>query len=236
MFLMGFIFKVERFRGAKMNTILIVDDEHSIVNVLKEYCEYNNFIVDVAYDGMQAIQKVEKNNYDCIVLDIMMPNLNGFETIKAIKEIKNIPVIFCSAKGEEYDKLKGFDLGADDYIVKPFSPKEVIARIKAVLKRTTGFADYMNIDDLKIDLSGHKVFVLDEEIKLTTKEYEVLLLLIKNKNIVVSRDKMISEVWGWDYEKNERTIDTHIKMLRAHLKSCGKYIKTIRGLGYKFEK
>jgi len=218
-----------------MNTILIVDDEPSIVNVLKEYCEYNNFIVDTASDGMKAVEKVEKNNYDCVVLDIMMPNLNGFETIKAIKEMKNIPIILCSAKGEEYDKLKGFDLGADDYIVKPFSPKEVIARIKAVLKRTMGFVEYLNVEDLKIDLSGHKVFVCDKEVRLTGKEYELLLLLIKNKNVVVSRDKILSEVWGWDYEKNERTIDTHIKMLRADLQSCGDYIKTIRGLGYKFE-
>jgi two-component system, OmpR family, response regulator ResD len=168
-------------------------------------------------------------------MDIMMPNLNGYDAVKAIKEIKNIPTIMISAKGEEYDKLKGFELGIDDYIVKPFSPKEVMARIKALMKRTKGLNDCMELDSLKIDFDGHIVFVKNEQINLTKKEYELLLTLIKNKGIVLSRDKLLSEIWGYDFDGDYRTIDTHIKMLRADLKECGNMIKTVRGVGYKFE-
>ncbi|MGD9901264.1 MAG: response regulator transcription factor [Spirochaetales bacterium] len=218
-----------------MYNILIVDDEKNIVNVLKEYAKYYGFLADTASDGLEALEKVNEKNFDCMIIDIMMPNLNGYDTVKAMKKIKNIPVIMISAKGEEYDKLHGFELGIDDYIVKPFSPKEVMARIKAVLKRTNGFVDYAEIDDLKIDLNGRKVFVKDELIQLTKKEYDLLLYLLNNKGVVLSREQLINTVWGYDYYGYDRTLDTHIKMLRAHLKECGKYIKTIRGFGYKFE-
>ncbi len=218
-----------------MISVLIVDDEPNIVEVLKEYAEYNGMIVDTAFDGLEAYKKVELCNYDVIVMDIMMPKLNGFEALKAIKEIKSVPVIFISAKNEEYDKLKGFELGIDDYIVKPFSPKEVIARIKALMKRIYGYTNTVVFGDFKIDFDGHIVYVKDQQIKLTKKEYELLIVLLKNKGIVLSRDKLLSEIWGYDFDGDNRTVDTHIKMLRSHLGDFGKNITTIRGMGYKFE-
>lgn len=218
-----------------MIKVLIVDDEPNIVQVLKEYAEFNGMEVDTAFDGLQACDKVEKNNYDCILLDIMMPNLDGYETAKLIKEMKTIPIIMISAKGEEYDKLKGFELGIDDYIVKPFSPKEVMARIKALMKRTVGFHNTKQYEKLKIDFDEHIVCVDEKVVTLTKKEYELLITLIKNQNYVLSREKLLTEIWGFDFEGDDRTIDTHIKMLRADLGECGKMIKTIRGVGYKFE-
>ncbi len=218
-----------------MISVLIVDDEPYIVEVLKEYAEHNNMVVDTAYDGLEAVEKVEQNNYDIVVMDIMMPNLNGYESVKLMKDIKPLPIILVSAKSEEYDKLKGFELGIDDYIVKPFSPKEVMARIKALIKRTTGYFESEIIKDLKINFDARMVYVCDKPVKLRKKEYELFLVLIKNKGIVISREKLLNEVWGFDFEGDYRTIDTHIKLLRADLKQCGKYIKTIRGIGYKFE-
>lgn len=218
-----------------MIKILIVDDEPNIVQVLKEYAEYNKMTVDVAFDGLQAYKKVEKTNYDCIIMDIMMPNLNGYEAVKAIKEIKTVPIIMISAKGEEIDKLKGFDLGIDDYIVKPFSPKEVMARIKALMKRTKGYNNCKEFGMLKIDFDGREVYVNNKLVELTKKEYELLITLIKNKDIVMTRDRLLDEIWNFDYNGDYRTIDTHIKMLRADLGECGEMIKTVRGVGYKFE-
>ena len=218
-----------------MIKILIVDDEPNIVQVLKEYAEYNEMTVDVAFDGLQAYKKVEKTNYDCIIMDIMIPNLNGYEAVKAIKEIKTVPIIMISAKGEEIDKLKGFDLGIDDYIVKPFSPKEVMARIKALMKRTKGYNNCKEFGMLKIDFDGREVYVNNKLVELTKKEYELLITLIKNKDIVMTRDRLLDEIWNFDYNGDYRTIDTHIKMLRADLGECGEMIKTVRGVGYKFE-
>lgn len=217
-----------------MAKILICDDEERILNVLKEYCVFNGYEVDLAHDGMEALDKVEKSNYDCIILDIMMPNLNGFDTIKAIKRYKNIPVIIMSARTEESDKLHGFDLGADDYVCKPFSPREIMARVKAILNRT-GVKDSITIGDLKIDTLGREVFVKGEKIKLTNKEYDLLVYLIKNKGICLSRDNLLNTIWLGSYDSDERTVDTHIKMLRADLKDCAKYIVTVRGVGYKFD-
>ena len=170
-------------------------------------------------------------------MDIMMPKMSGYEAVEEIKKIKDVPIILCSAKVEEYDKLKGFELGVDDYIVKPFSPKEVIARIKALLKRShaTNLHDILIFDNLKIDLSAHMVFVDEEQVELTNKEYDLLLLLVQNRTKYVSREQMLEAIWGDDYRKAPRTIDTHIKMLRKDLKSCGDKIKTVRGEGYKFE-
>ncbi len=218
-----------------MINVLIVDDEPNIVEVLKEYAQHNGMNVETAFDGLEACEKVENKNYDCIIMDIMMPKLNGYEAVKAIKEIKNIPVIMLSAKGEEYDKLKGFELGIDDYIVKPFSPKEVMARIKALMKRTNRLSDCLELDDLKIDFDGHTVFVKNKQANLTKKEYELLVMLVRNNGIALSREKLLLEVWGYDFDGDYRTVDTHIKMLRADLKECGDKIKTIRGVGYKFE-
>ncbi len=219
-----------------MSKLLIVDDEEKIVEVLREYATFNDFEADTAKDGYEAIEKVMAENYDCILMDIMMPNMNGFEAVKEIKKIKNIPVIMISAKGEECDKLAGFELGIDDYVVKPFSPKEVMARVKAVMKRFSSYVDKIKeCCGLEIDTEGRIVTLNGERIELTNKEYCLLLLLIKNKNIALSRDKILNEVWGYDYYGDGRTVDTHIKMLRAHLGEVSSHIKTIHGVGYKFE-
>lgn len=219
-----------------MEKILIVDDEEKIVEVLSEYARFNGFSVDTASDGYEAVEKVMAENYDCILMDIMMPNLNGFEAVKQIKAVKNIPIIMISAKGEECDKLNGFELGIDDYVVKPFSPKEVIARVKAVLKRSCAYIDKIKIDNLEIDTEGRLVAVDGEEKSLTNKEYNLLLLLVKNKDVVLTRDKILNQIWGYDYYGDGRTVDTHIKMLRADLgETIATKIKTIHGVGYKFE-
>lgn len=217
-----------------MTKILIVDDEINIVNVLREYAEYNGFQVDCAYDGLEALDRIEQQNYDCVLLDIMMPKLDGIETIKALKEIKNTPVIMISAKTQEEDRLLGFELGVDDYITKPFSPREVIARIKAVLKRTQGYLEFKEIKALKLDAENKRILVNNVDVHATAKEFDLLSVLIRNKGLVVSRVQLLNEIWGYDYDGDERTVDTHIKMLRAHLGECAGYIQTIRGLGYKF--
>lgn len=217
-----------------MSKILICDDEEKIVNVLKEYAIFNGYETEVAFDGLEALEKVEKSNFDCIIIDIMMPKLNGFDTIKAIKKYKNIPIIIMSARTEEYDILHGFELGADDYVCKPFSPKEIMARVKAIIKRT-GLSEKIVIGNLKIDTLGRDVFVDNEKIKLTNKEYELLIYLIKNKGIVMSRERLLNTIWLGGFEGDERTVDTHIKMLRADLKSASRYIVTARGAGYKFD-
>ena len=217
-----------------MTKILIVDDEINIVNVLREYAEYNGFQVDCAYDGLEALDRIEQQNYDCVLLDIMMPKLDGIETIKALKEIKNTPVIMISAKTQEEDRLLGFELGVDDYITKPFSPREVIARIKAVIKRTQGYLEFKEIKALKLDAENKRILVNNVDVHATAKEFDLLSVLIRNKGLVVSRVQLLNEIWGYDYDGDERTVDTHIKMLRAHLGECAGYIQTIRGLGYKF--
>ena len=212
--------------------ILIVDDEVNIVNVLKEYAIHSGYEVDEAFDGTEAVSKVENNNYDCILMDIMMPNMNGYDAVRAIRAIKNIPVIMISAKGEEYDKLAGFDLGIDDYIVKPFSPKEVMARIKAVINRN-GVSERFR--EYEIDISGREVKKNGKPVTLNNKEFELFTTLIKNAGIAMSREMLLNEVWGYGYDGEERTVDTHIKMLRQDL-GDRKLIKTVRGVGYKIEK
>lgn len=219
-----------------MNKLLIVDDEENIVEVLKEYSLFNGFDVDIAYDGKQAVELALKNNYDCMLIDIMMPNLNGFDAVKEIKQHKNIPTIMISARSEEYDKLLGFELGVDDYVVKPFSPREVMARVKAVLKRySTSNSDMIKTNGITIDKNGRDVFVDGEKIQLTNKEFDLLLYFIENKNIALSREKLLSDIWGFDYFGDGRTVDTHIKMLRSHLNNKADVIKTVHGVGYKFE-
>lgn len=218
-----------------MVTILIVDDEKEIQNVLKEYCLHEGFSVLLANDGYEALEQVEKNNVDLILMDIMMPNLDGYKTVEEINKLKNIPIIMMSAKSEEYDKLKGFDLGIEDYVTKPFSPKEVIARIKTILKRTMGFSERLVAGNVSIDTKARKVYLSNKEVALNNKEFILLLTLIKNKNTVMTREKLLNEVWGFDYEGDDRTIDAHIKMLRAKLGNDANNIKTIHGVGYKFE-
>ena len=214
--------------------ILLVDDEVLIRNVIKEYSKAEGYLVDEASDGYEAIEKVENNNYDLIIMDIMMPNMDGYEASKQIKEIKNIPIIMLTARTEEIDKLNGFEVGIDDYVTKPFSPKELMARIKAVTKRNKK-DDCIELDGLKINNSTREVTIDGEEIELTHTQFELLYLFLSNINIVLSRESIIFNLWGYDYEADDRTIDTHIKLLRSKLGKFRDNIKTIRKVGYKFE-
>lgn len=215
--------------------VLVVDDEELIRNVIKEYAAIEKYEVYEASNGLEAIDIVDNNNIDVIVLDIMMPKLDGYSTYKEIKKIKRIPTIILSARNDEYDKLFGFELGVDDYLAKPFSPKELIARIKAITRRGNNIEDKFIFEGLVVDFIGHIVTVNDKELKLTPKEYEILIYLIKNKNVAISRDVLLNQVWGYDFFGNDRTIDTHIKMLRNNLREYRDLIKTVRGMGYKFE-
>ena len=215
--------------------VLVVDDEELIRNVIKEYLSQEGYIVDEASDGEIAVTKALNSNYDLIIMDIMMPNKDGFSAVKEIKEKKNVPFIMLSARGEEYDKLTGFDLGIDDYMTKPFSPKELVARIKAILKRTNKEEDKYTFNTLVIDNKAHEVLIDNKVINLTPKEYDLLKYLIKNQNIALSREQLLSAIWGYDFYGDDRTIDTHIKTLRKNLGKYGDLIITVRGMGYKFE-
>ena len=218
--------------------VLIVDDEAMIRSVLKEYVQFEGGTAYEAADGMEAVKMCRENDFDIILMDIMMPRLDGFSAVKEIKKIKNIPVIMLSARGEEYDKLFGFEIGADDYVTKPFAPKEVMARIHAVLKRRNGEEnnkDIISFEGLTGDMVGRNVFVDGEKAELTPKEYEILFYFVKNKGVALTREKLLTDVWGFDFYGDDRTVDTHIKMLRSNLKQYRKFIVTLRGLGYKFE-
>ena len=219
--------------------VLIVDDEEMIRTVLKEYIEFEGNEAFEAADGIQAVKMCRENDYDIILMDVMMPSLDGFSAVKEIHKFKDIPVIMLSARGEEYDKLFGFEVGADDYVTKPFSPKEVMARIAAVTKRHKAGAapsrEILKFEGLEIDMPGRNVYVNGEKLELTPKEYELLFFLVKNNGIALSREKLLSDVWGFDFYGDDRTVDTHIKMLRSSLKEYRKFIVTLRGLGYKFE-
>lgn len=221
-----------------MPRILIVDDEKMIRNVVKEYAEFEGYETAEAENGMEAVEICRKEDFDIIVMDIMMPRLDGYSAIKEIHKTKPIPVIMLSARGEEYDKLFGFEIGVDDYVVKPFSPKELMARIKAVLKRSAAKEQQMDIirfDGLEINVTGREVRIDGVPASLTPKEYDLLFYLVKNKGIALSREKLLEEVWGYDFYGDDRTVDTHIKMLRNSLGKYRGFIKTLRGMGYKFE-
>lgn len=220
-----------------MTKILIVDDEENIREVVHEYADLNDYDADEAADGSEAIEKVKNTHYDCIILDVMMPKLDGFSACREIRKIDDAPIIMLSARTEEYDKLFGFELGVDDYVVKPFSPKELMARIKVVLergKKHTG-QDVLKIDGLVIDVPGRSVTVDGEKVPLTPKEIDLLLYLAQNPNVALSRQKLLEEVWNYDYFGDDRTVDTHIKMLRRNLGKYRDHIVTVRGMGYKFE-
>ena len=214
--------------------ILIVDDEILIRKVIKEYCILENYEVVEAENGIDAIEKIKHDNIDLIVLDVMMPKLDGLSAFKEIKKIKNIPTIVLSARSEEFDKLTGFELGIDDYVTKPFSPKELMARIKAVLKRSKNIEDSYIYEDLKIDTLGRVVIIDNKEVKLTPKEYELLNYFIENKGIALSREQLLTKVWGYNFFGDDRTVDTHIKMLRNNLGKYRNLIVTVSGVGYKY--
>lgn len=213
--------------------VLIVDDEKLIRDVIKEYCLGNKYEILEADNGIDAINKAAEA--DIIVMDIMMPKMDGFTAYKEIKKKYNTPTIILSARGEEYDKLVGFDLGIDDYMTKPFSPKELIARINAVCKRYKKDENFFEYKGLKVDYLGHCVFIDGNEINLTLKEYDLLVYFIKNKGIALSREQLLNKIWNYDYFGNDRTIDTHIKMLRNNLREYRDLITTVRGMGYKFD-
>jgi len=221
-----------------MYKILIADDEQKIREVLREYAEFEGHEVTEAVDGMQAVELVKNNSFDIIIMDIMMPRLDGFSACKEIRKFSSTPVLMLSARGEEYDKLFGFEIGADDYVVKPFSPKEILARINAIIKRNNSQGlqnDTVTFEGLEINFTARDVKTDGVKVNLTPKEYDLLFYLVRNKNIALSRNKLLEAVWGYDFFGDDRTIDTHIKMLRNNLGDYRKFIVTLRGMGYKFE-
>lgn len=215
--------------------VLIVDDEFLIRNIIKEYCLKEGYEVFEASDGLSAIELVKNNDFDVLILDLMMPKLDGYSAYQEIKKIKNIPTIVLSARAEEYDKLFGFELGIDDYVTKPFSPKELIARIKAITKRNIGNQEKFIYKDLEIDFLGRVLTIDNKEVMVTPKEYELFVYLLENKNVALSREQLLNKIWGYDFYGDDRTIDTHIKMLRNSLGKYRDLIKTVRGMGYKLE-
>lgn len=223
-----------------MTKILVVDDETKIREMIRKYAEYEGFQADEACDGLEAVKKCEENNYDLVVMDIMMPNLDGFSACKEIKKQKpDLPFIMLSALGEEYDKVHGFDVGVDDYVVKPFSSKELMMRIHAILKRTNrtqGTAENFKLGNMVIDYTARIVTIDQQRIPLSPKEYDLLTYLVKNAGIALTREQLLQNVWGYDFFGDDRTLDTHIKLLRRNLGDYSKYIVTLRGVGYRFEK
>lgn len=229
-------------------SILIVDDEEMIRRLIAKYAVYEGHTVTEAGDGMEAVRLCRENHYDIMIIDIMMPELDGFSACREIRKFSNIPIIMLSARGEEYDKINGFELGIDDYVVKPFSPKELMLRIEAVMKRVSGrnteaAADTLNKNEiislagggLKADITARIVYVDGKRADMTPKEYDLFFYMLKNKNIALTREKLICEVWGYDYFGDDRTLDTHIKLLRKSLGKYSKYIVTLRGVGYRFD-
>ena len=224
-----------------MPKILIVDDEPNIVTLISRYVQREGYDIVTASDGREAIDKCKKEDFDVIIMDVMMPDTDGFTACKKIKEFKDIPVIMLSARGTEFDKLFGFEVGIDDYVTKPFSPMELIARIKVVISRKPApkadGADsrHIVVDGIDIDTLGRTVLIDGEKADLTAKEYALFLVLVKNKGIVLSRDRILNEVWGYDSFGVDRTVDWQIKLLRSKLGTARDCIKSVRGVGYKFE-
>lgn len=222
-----------------MSRILVVDDEFRIREIIKKYANFEGHTVTEAVDGMSAIEICTKEDFDIIIMDVMMPELDGFSACKEIRKNCNTPIIMLSARGEEYDKIHGFELGIDDYVVKPFSPKELMMRINAVLKRSnnadTPSQDVFKYENLVVDFTARIVTIQGERIDMTPKEYELFFYMVKNKGIALTREKLISEVWGYDFFGDDRTLDTHIKLLRKSLGEYSKCIVTLRGVGYRFD-
>ena len=221
-----------------MSKILVVDDEENIRQIIKKYAMFEGHEVVEAADGMEAIRICGEQAFDIIVMDIMMPELDGFSASKEIRKTCHTPILMLSARGEEYDKIHGFEIGIDDYVVKPFSPKELMMRIAAIVKRTSrneADADVVSYEGLTIDFTGRFVYVNGEKVDMSPKEYELLFYLAKNRNIALMREKLITDVWGYDFYGDDRTLDTHIKLLRKSLGEYSKFIVTLRGVGYRFE-
>ena len=228
-----------------MYHILIVDDEARIRSLIRKYAEFEGHTVTEAGDGMEAVRLCRKESFDIVIMDIMMPELDGFSACREIRKVSDTPIIMLSARGEEYDKINGFELGVDDYVVKPFSPKELMLRVEAIMKRVKNASaqisspknEIVEFDGggLKIDLTARIVYIDGEKIYMSPKEYDLLFYMVGNKNIALTREKLISEVWGYDFYGDARTLDTHVKLLRKSLGRYSSYIVTLRGVGYRFE-
>ena len=227
-----------------MYNILIVDDEEMIRKLIRKYAEFEGHTVTEAVDGMDAVIKFKNGNYDIIIMDIMMPELDGFSASREIRKTSHVPIIMLSARGEEYDKINAFEIGIDDYVVKPFSPKELMLRVDAIMKRVRASKkaeenknEIISLADggLVADLTARIVYIDGERIDMSPKEYELFFYMLRNKNIALSRDKLLSDVWGYDFFGDDRTLDTHIKILRKSLGKYSDFIVTIRGMGYRFE-
>ena len=220
--------------------ILVVDDELNIRGMIRKYAVFEGYQVTEAADGLEAVQMCESGRVDLIVMDVMMPEMDGFTALREIRKTSDVPVIMLSARGEEYDRLRGFELGVDDYVVKPFSPRELMMRIAAILKRVTGGAsdapEIVTLGDLTVDYTARRVTIGDQVLQLSPKEYELLFYMVRNRGIALTRERLISEVWGYDFYGDDRTLDTHIKLLRKSLGPCADRISTLRGVGYRFEK
>lgn len=216
----------------------MVDDEEKIRAIVRKYAEFEGNEVVEAADGMEAVELAKSQDFDIIILDIMMPELDGFSACKEIRKYKDTPVIMLSARGEEYDRIHGFELGIDDYVVKPFSPKELMMRVGAILKRRGGVQenkDVVKIGDLEVDFAGRRVTISGKPVEMTPKEYDLFFYMVRNRGIALTREKLITNVWGYDFYGDDRTLDTHIKLLRKSLGDYSKCIVTLRGVGYRFE-
>ena len=223
-----------------MSKILVVDDEFRIRQIIRKYAEFEGYEVEEAVDGMEAIRICRQKDFDLIIMDVMMPELDGFSACREIRKFRDTPIIMLSARGEEYDKIHGFELGSDDYVVKPFSPKELMMRVGAVIKRSgkgsePAKKDVFTYKGLEVDFSARIVSIDGKRVEMTPKEYDLFFYMVRNKGIALTRESLISEVWGYDFFGDDRTVDTHIKMLRNSLGEYRKFIVTLRGMGYKFE-
>ena len=230
-----------------MYSILVADDEARIRSIVKKYAEFEGHTITEAADGMEAVHLCRTTTFDIIVMDIMMPELDGFSACREIRKVTETPIIMLSARGEEYDKINGFELGIDDYVVKPFSPKELMLRVEAIMKRVArqsampDMSKKQNVvveldgGGLKADLTARLVYINGKRIEMSPKEYDLFFYMLDNRNIALSREKLLSEVWGYDFYGDARTLDTHVKLLRKSLGEYSRYIVTIRGVGYRFE-
>lgn len=220
--------------------ILAVDDEAMIRELIRKYAEFQGYTVDEAQDGMEAVEKCRKNDYDLIIMDVMMPFLDGFSAVREIRKTKDTPVIMLSARTEEFDRIHGFEAGVDDYVTKPFSPRELMLRVDAVLRRAKKTKkaeqnDVFTYEGLTVDFSARRVLVDGKEVEMTPKEYDLFFYMVRNRGIALSREKLISDVWGYDFYGDDRTLDTHVKLLRRSLGEYSRCIVTLRGVGYRFE-
>lgn len=215
--------------------LLVIDDDADLREIIVEYAKYENYEIIEAEDGIKGIELVKQNNFDLIIVDVMMPKIDGFTTVKEINKIKEIPIIMLSARSEEYDKLYGYEIGIVDYMTKPFSPRELMAKIKVATRKNENLNSKYIFSNVVIDTDSRRVIVDDNIIEFTLKEYDVLIFLLKNKGIVLSREQILNGVWGYEYYGVDRTVDTHIKLIRNKLGKYKEHIKTFRGVGYKFD-